>query len=63
MSETQAAQEQRRSMIATPLPGGAVQIAIRGAEGYFSVIADAPLTDREAVGPPPAYLALAGWVA
>ena len=61
-----AAGPPQRSIIATPLDGGAVHVVIGvgpGQRGPCSFITDAPGPDKDMVGPPAAYLALAGWAA
>jgi uncharacterized OsmC-like protein len=51
----------QRSALAVPLgPTGALVTVRRGARGPWSIVVDAPAGDREPLGPPPGFLALAG---
>lgn len=58
-------QQRKRSAVATPLDESAVHVVMRTdgqlQEGPWSFITDLPNTRREMLGPPPIYLALAGW--
>lgn len=54
-----------RCALATPLDSTAVQVVMwtEGPEqqGPWSFVTDVPSDHKEALGPPPIYLALAGW--
>lgn len=56
----------QRSIIATPIDGGAVHVIIGpepGQRGPWSCITDAPHPTQDMVGPPAIYLAVAAWAA
>ena len=60
----QVPQEYRRTIAARPVDATAVHVVVEGTGvGPWSLVTDLPRADREMVGPPPAYLALAGWAA
>ena len=54
-----------RCALARPLEGGGIQVVMwtqgRAEEGPWSFITDLPVGPTEMLGPPPIYLALAGW--
>lgn len=49
--------------LAMPLQDGAVHVIVSGANSRWSFVADVPESGRQLIGPPPAYLAVAGWSA
>jgi hypothetical protein len=58
-------EQTKRCAFARPLEGGGIQVVMwtqgRTKEGPWSFIADLPVGSTEMLGPPPIYLALAGW--
>jgi len=61
-----AAEAPQRSIISRPLAGGMVHTIIGpdpGQRGPWSCITDTPHPAQDMMGPPAAYLAVAGWAA
>ena len=66
MTSSDASQQTTaRCALARPLPGGAILVEMwtegRLREGPWSFVTDPRVSQRQMLGPPPIYLALAGW--